>query len=459
MARLNFRDTYPFDPYDAENAGGLLGMLQAIVQQGQAGMAAGLDPRASGNEISGLPQAADYGHAPPTRITVRPPDPYSRPEETQGGDGDLLGRLLALQAEQSRYQPSLGNDAHWQPTPNPNFRQLSRMPVEAPQEGSNRTLDKSDNQLMQPHSPLEGSNAGDLSWVPQSDKTAQLDRSLSDRIQSSWDHPHPYGLISMLKGALDGMKVAVQSAYDATSEPSTEEEAFRQNLGREMGPIGAWDAVSSLPSGRTTKFFARPFTKVPRIGPQPVPLDRRMTTQGTDGPIAKTNASVDGRPLGAYETRNWPKLQGGDLGPATAHRPLPPIPEPALPDWMEVEWKRPGRDKSGGDGGGGGGAGGGGGRGGAGGDGGGDGRDDCAEEIRSARERCQKAKDNNWKSEVAVGPFKKKSKGRWTVEDCMRGFVSERCLGNLVEKKQPQANQPNKKQPNSSKKSTNRPKR
>jgi hypothetical protein len=36
----------------------------------------------------------------------------------------------------------------------------------------------------------------------------------------------------------------VQSSIDATSTPSTEEEAFRQNLGRELGPIGAFKAAS-----------------------------------------------------------------------------------------------------------------------------------------------------------------------------------------------------------------------
>jgi hypothetical protein len=30
MGRMNFRNPYEFDPYDADGAGGLLGMLQAM---------------------------------------------------------------------------------------------------------------------------------------------------------------------------------------------------------------------------------------------------------------------------------------------------------------------------------------------------------------------------------------------------------------------------------------------
>jgi hypothetical protein len=163
MARLNFRDTYPFESYDAENAGGLLGMLQAIMHQGQAGMVAGLDPRSSGDETPNLSQAADYGPTPPTRITVRPVDPYSALTETQGSDGDLIGRLLALQAEQGGYQPaSLEEQSGPQ---NPNFRQLSRMPAGRPQ-GVRSLFNQTDDQQDLRNSAFAGANSSDLPEMP-----------------------------------------------------------------------------------------------------------------------------------------------------------------------------------------------------------------------------------------------------------------------------------------------------
>jgi hypothetical protein len=70
-------------------------------------------------------------------------------------------------------------------------------------------------------------------------------RSLSDRLQASWDHPHPYGLIAMLKAALNSIPDAVNGSIAATGPyPSTEEEAFRYNEARDRGVAGVVDAAS-----------------------------------------------------------------------------------------------------------------------------------------------------------------------------------------------------------------------
>ena len=71
-------------------------------------------------------------------------------------------------------------------------------------------------------------------------------RSLIDRLLAFWDRPHPHGLVRFLKSGSDGIVQAVQGSIDATGMPLTEEEAFRQNQGRESGPVGAIKAVSSL---------------------------------------------------------------------------------------------------------------------------------------------------------------------------------------------------------------------
>ena len=97
MGRINFNTAYQFDPatYGDQDAGGLLGVLQAMVQQNQA--QAGANP--------GSPPTGENSYGSP-----------------QGG---LLGRLAALQAQQSPYQPP-SPSAQATPLPqNANFRQVS----------------------------------------------------------------------------------------------------------------------------------------------------------------------------------------------------------------------------------------------------------------------------------------------------------------------------------------------
>jgi hypothetical protein len=98
MPGMNFRDPYGVDP---ETYGGVPGMLRRFVQQ------QGVEP---GSNASAGPE-------------------YNS-DSTQGG---LLGRLLALQAEQSQYQPISENSGSSPfASPNPDLRQVSRMPNDAP---------------------------------------------------------------------------------------------------------------------------------------------------------------------------------------------------------------------------------------------------------------------------------------------------------------------------------------
>jgi hypothetical protein len=102
MAGTNFRSASEFDPetYDGRNASGLLGRLLAIVQPSQ-----NLPGNNSGSNPIG---AAQFD-----------------PRDYDGPQGGLLGRLRALQAQQSQYQPTPGNDGQ---TQNPDFRQVSPRP-------------------------------------------------------------------------------------------------------------------------------------------------------------------------------------------------------------------------------------------------------------------------------------------------------------------------------------------
>jgi hypothetical protein len=209
MGDLNLRDAVDFDPetYSGQG-GGLLGRLQAIVQPNQFQLNADL-----GSPSNGAPEFN--------------PGSYDSPQ------GGLFGRLLALQAEQSQYQPAQETNG---PAPSalgdPNFRQISPAPIGIRPQGAIAPSDLPDEQS----NPAYAAVGADLAAQPQ--------RSFADRLQASLNHPDPRGLIAMFKGGTNGIVQAVQGSIDATSTPSTEEEAFRQNMGRELGPIGALKALS-----------------------------------------------------------------------------------------------------------------------------------------------------------------------------------------------------------------------
>jgi RHS repeat-associated protein len=65
--------------------------------------------------------------------------------------------------------------------------------------------------------------------------------------------------------------------------------------------------------------------------------------------------------------------------------------------------------------------------------GGGDDDDGCKKEIEDARRVCTEAYANDWVSDYPVGPFSKRGKEKWTIQDCMRGLISKRCGGNATD--------------------------
>jgi len=84
------------------------------------------------------------------------PDGYGDPQS------GLVGRLAALQAEQSRYQPLSGNDGAAPPVSrDPNFRQLSREPVANRPQVASDTPTRSADQRSPAYSSADGSTSFD----------------------------------------------------------------------------------------------------------------------------------------------------------------------------------------------------------------------------------------------------------------------------------------------------------
>jgi hypothetical protein len=66
----------------------------------------------NGGQVPVAPQSPDFGLAPRTRIIVRPSDAYSPFDpETYGSQGDLPAKPREPQSAQSPYQPIGGNNA------------------------------------------------------------------------------------------------------------------------------------------------------------------------------------------------------------------------------------------------------------------------------------------------------------------------------------------------------------
>jgi hypothetical protein len=115
MSVINFRDRYEFDP-KSYAGGGLPGMLQRALQE-QSLQRQGNDP------LHGISE--------------------HDPNSFAGLQGSRLGRLLAMQAEQARYQSGLEDlrSASFVPRDS-NFRQLSRIPADgtSPSDRSNEPI-------------------------------------------------------------------------------------------------------------------------------------------------------------------------------------------------------------------------------------------------------------------------------------------------------------------------------
>lgn len=95
----------------------------------------------------------------------------------------------------------------------------------------------------------------------------QPQRTFPSRLQRYWEHPHPYGLIAMLKSTLDSIDDAVNGSIAATGvSPSTEEEAYRYNQARDRGEIGAFRAAADF--SPAVPEFAGPLLVVARSAGQ-----------------------------------------------------------------------------------------------------------------------------------------------------------------------------------------------
>ena len=279
MGALDFRNAYEFDPETYPGEGGLPGMLRAFMQR--------QDQREGANFAPTLQDASANGQ---DRNDIPP--------------GGLLGRLLALQAEQSGNQ--LIPDGEQPPSAprDPNFRRLARVVNDA--------------------------------WPP-------------DAGGSSNFPPRP--LYSPVGDAPPG------------APP------------QDAGTVGSY-------------------------GNKPVGL-------WTAPPPAVTTARVGWRGIGIPLPGPMPPG-----GPGV----LPQIPMPAIPDSWKATWAmlqlypRILAGIAGGE----------------------DDGSDCKEERRNAREVCADAFANGWKSDHDVGPYRTSSGKPWSIEDCMRGFISERCGGNAT---------------------------
>lgn len=323
--------------------------------------------------------------------------------------------------------------------------------------------------------------------MPSNNLAAQPTRGFSDRLQTYWDNPHPQGLVAMLKAALNGIGEAVQGSIAATTTPSTEQEAFWQNQGRDRGPIGALQAatlLTPLAPGAAGGRFAGPIVDALRNRPPSLAGGARILEKRAAGasiPSGETQAQVpyineflrylhptdhvathaaiadtsdsavrfvsrntsrrssldspdlanrtsaragigsrrliprqeNGRSFGKgsaeqVPARIAPPLWLGVRRPVVPKGPvsLPPVPAgnpsgkslSTTPSNKSVGNRA--RDK------------------------------DCIKEIREARKICTDAFVNGWKSDYGVGPYEKEFGGPWTIKDCMRGFISQRCGGN-----------------------------
>lgn len=135
-------------------------------------------------------------------------------------------------------------------------------------------------------------------------------------LQRAWDNATPGGPLWMAKTAIQGMQGAVQGSKDAVSVPQTEEEAFRQNQGREQGPIGAADVMSIMAPGSPRGaggIFARAFGHpLPRI-----PKGASVAGTGPHGPIVN---GLEGR---FPEAVDWlRKAKTGDARGVLSHPEL-----------------------------------------------------------------------------------------------------------------------------------------
>jgi hypothetical protein len=149
----------------------------------------------------------------------------------------------------------------------------------------------------------------------------------------------------MLKEVLSGMQQAVQGSIDATATPSTEteEDAFRQNQGRELGAIGAWRAASML-SPLSPGGAGRILSRMPigpfRNGLSRLEADAPIVANGADGSIAGLSAPaprlVSRNPNLSPEAQNLPGVANAITEMARRKKREP---HPDDPPWLKQYWE------------------------------------------------------------------------------------------------------------------------
>lgn len=148
----------------------------------------------------------------------------------------------------------------------------------------------------------------------------QPQRTFPSRLQRYWEHPHPYGLIAMLKSTLDSIDDAVNGSIAATGvSPSTEEEAYRYNQARDRGEIGAFRAAADF-SPAVPEFAGAALGRRAISGPVPQAIEGRSPHVGSPPSLSGAGPYSSARP----ETiaRGWrPPVPGVSV---------PSVPPPAV---------------------------------------------------------------------------------------------------------------------------------
>jgi len=163
--------------------------------------------------------------------------------------------------------------------------------------------------------------------------------------------------------------------------------------------------------------------------------DRQPVANGPSSPSAEQSSQTVPQPVGGLfgafggspgspwfadaPTRTplpaGPRWPGAPMPPMGSMPSLPPVSMPAMPEAWKTAWKLlqlyprvfTGAAED---------------------------DEECAEEMRKAREICTEAYANGWKSDHDVGPYDTAAGDSWSIPDCVRGLLSERCGGNPVEK-------------------------
>lgn len=99
------------------------------------------------------------------------------------------------------------------------------------------------------------------------------EKNFGERLQSVMDNPTPGGAFHAANFIKDAVTGTVQSSIDSMSQPSTEEDFFRQRIGQEQGPQHAIKAASIVtPTAPAGGLLARSLATAPAaLAPKAIP--------------------------------------------------------------------------------------------------------------------------------------------------------------------------------------------